>query len=53
MKPCPVVEEFLGAGLPVAMCRGAGSAPFLTRYLPPCGRRRFIPVPPQIQAFGG
>jgi len=33
--------------------RAVGSAAFLTRYLPPRGRRRIIPVPPQIQALGG
>ena len=29
-----------------------GSAAFLTCYLPPRRRRRSVPVPPQIQAFG-
>jgi len=33
--------------------RAVGSAAFLTRYLPPRGRRRIIHVPPQIQALGG
>jgi putative transposase len=33
--------------------RAVGSAAFLTRYLPARGRRRIIPVPPQIQALGG
>ncbi len=33
--------------------RAVGSAAFLTRYLPPRGRRRSVPVPPQIQALGG
>jgi putative transposase len=33
--------------------RAVGSAGFLARYVPPRGRRRIIPVPPQIQALGG
>lgn len=32
--------------------RAVGCAAFLTRYLPPRGRRRSVPVPPQIQALG-
>ena len=33
--------------------RAVGSAAFLSRYLPPRGRRRSVPVPPQIQVLGG
>jgi putative transposase len=33
--------------------RAVGSAGFLARYVPPRGRRKVIPVPPQIQALGG
>jgi putative transposase len=33
--------------------RAVGSAAFLARSLPPRGRRRILPVPPQIQALGG
>ncbi len=33
--------------------RAVGSPAFLRRYIPPRGRRRTVPVPPQIQALGG
>jgi hypothetical protein len=32
--------------------RAVGSPAFLQRYIPPRGRRKSVPVPPQIQALG-
>ena len=32
--------------------RAVGSAAFVARYTPRRGRRRIVPVPPQIQALG-
>jgi len=32
--------------------RAAGRAPFVAHYTPQRGRRRIVPVPPQIQALG-
>ncbi len=53
MKPYPLVDDLVRPVLRVAMQRAVGSAAFLARYLPARGRRRIIPVPPQIQALGG
>jgi hypothetical protein len=53
MKPHPVAGVLLGLVLRVAMPRAVGSALFLARCLRPRGRRRIIPVPPQIHALGG
>jgi hypothetical protein len=68
MKPYLVAEEILGPVLRLAMPRAprpdardprwttqraVGSAGFVARYVPPRGRRKIIPVPPQIQALGG
>ena len=33
--------------------RAVGSAPFVAQYTPPRGRRRLVPVPPQLQTLGG
>ena len=33
--------------------RAVGSPTFVARYVPPRGRRRIVPLPPQIQALGG
>ncbi len=64
MKPYPLAEELLRPVLRVAMPRADArdprwttqravrSAAFPARYLPPL-RRRILPVPPHIQAFGG
>jgi hypothetical protein len=52
MKPYPAVEDLLWPALRVAMPRAVGNASLLARYLPPRGRRRIIPVPPQIQRVG-
>lgn len=41
-KPYPVAEEHPGRVPGVAMPRAVRSAPFLTRYHPPRGRRRII-----------
>jgi len=49
MKPYPLVEELLAPGLRMAMPRAVGSPAFLRRYIPPRGRRRTVPMPPQIQ----
>jgi hypothetical protein len=47
MRAYPVAEHFLGHVLRVATLRDVVGAPFLTRYLHPCGRRRIIPALPQ------
>ncbi len=52
MKPYPQMEELLAPVLRVAMPRTMGSPAFLRPSIPHRGRRRIVPVPPQIQALG-
>ena len=52
MKPDPPVEELLAPVRRVAMPRAVGRPAFLSRAIPPRGRRRTVPVPPEIQAIG-
>lgn len=51
MEAYPVAGELVGRVLRVAMQCAVGGAAFLARYRP-CGRRRIIRVPPQIQPLG-
>lgn len=63
MKSYPLAEELLRPVLRVAMPRAARDpagppgapwcAAFLARSLPPRGRGRILPMPPQVQALAG
>ena len=50
IKPYLLVEELLAPVRWVAMPRAMGTPAFLKRYIPPLGRRKTVPVPPQFHA---
>ena len=53
MNPYPIAEKVLGTMLRVAMPHAVRSGAFLVRNLPPRGRQRIIPVPPQKSGHWG